>query len=77
MAIFPQNSILQYARSYLINNVDEKIRRVWLTENECILMLHEGKVVTRVQITNRTRAHCQNLRLSWLCDFFFMYIINK
>ena len=38
MAIFPQNSILQYARSYLINNVDEKIRRVWLTENECILM---------------------------------------
>ena len=38
MAIFPQNSILQYACSYLIINVDGKITRVWLTENECILM---------------------------------------
>ena len=32
------------------NNVHEKITRFWLAENECILVQHECKVVTRVQL---------------------------
>ena len=45
---------MQLYKTFVSNNVHEKITRFRQVENKCLLMQHECKVVTRAQITNST-----------------------
>ena len=56
----PLITSLHFQRDIIGNSALKNITRFWLAENECILMWHECKVVTRVQSwnTNKLQTAC-------------------
>ena len=67
---------MQLYKTFVSNNVHEKITRFWQVENKCLLMQHECKVVTRaqLQIAHAQLKHFVCLDFLWC---FFTNIINK